>query len=215
MDNDMKKNQHDQKSESDKASSSKNIDWSQYTSLLGKIYDNKLAEMIGCSPALVARKRKELGIDPYLVRPDWSQWDHLIGTMPDTALAKKMGICPSSVWSRRKKLGLPANREGKEALLAILKKRRDISRYDSLLGTMPDSRLSEIIGCSIDKVWTRRKKLNIPPFSHTKNIKTDEIDSLLGSMPDHVLAKKIGCSIAKIFDRRKELGISAFRKHSK
>jgi hypothetical protein len=75
--------------------------------------------------------------------------------------------------------------------------------------------LSEIIGCSTQIVWSRRKKLNIPPFSHTKNIKTDEIDSLLGSMPDHVLAKKIGCSITKIFDRRKELGISAFRKHSK
>jgi predicted Rdx family selenoprotein len=212
----MKNKQQEQISGQCKPSSAfEHIDWSQYISLLGKIYDNKLAEMIGCSPALVARKRKELGIEPYLVRPDWSQWDHLIGTMPDTALAKKMGICPSSVWSRRKKLGLPANREGKEALLAILKKRRDISRYDSLLGTMPDPQLSEIIGCSTQIVWSRRKKLNIPPFSHTKNIKTDEIDSLLGLMPDKALARKIGCSITKIFHRRKELGISAFRKHSK
>lgn len=97
------------------------------------------------------------------------------------------------------------------------------SELDSLLGTIADSRIAEVLDVTRKSVSYRREKLGVPAsFDRTRNPlpppmaghnRVDvpqEIISQLGTMPDYVLAQLAGLSKKTIMKRRHELGISSY-----
>ncbi len=83
------------------------INWQDYEHLLGKIHDTELAEMIGCSPFAIWRRRGKYNIPAKKwTAIDWQKYDHLLGAMTDSMLANKIGCTHAMVTIRRNKLGI-------------------------------------------------------------------------------------------------------------
>ena len=89
------------------------------------------------------------------------------------------------------------------------------STWNRLLGTMPDSRLANQIGCTRSIVAHQRRQQGIPASGREPIIPASEIDwsawdRLLGKMPDVTLARGIGCRVEALRKRRHAQGIPAF-----
>ena len=127
------------------------IDWSKYDHLIGKISDNKIAKMAGCSTPAIKQRRKKLGYPPVQGKAviDWTEYDKHLGLVYDQVLAKIIDCDRSAVALRRKALGIPAYRDD-----GI-----DWAKWDKHLGTEPDSDLARKIGCNARSVTLRRELL--------------------------------------------------------
>ena len=91
----------------------------------------------------------------------------------------------------------------------------DWSTWNHLLGTMPDSRLANQIGCTRSIVAHQRRQQGIPASGRAPIIPASEIDwsawdRLLGTMPDATLARGIGCRVEALRKRRHAQCIPAF-----
>lgn len=81
---------------------------------------------------------------------------------------------------------------------------------DALLGTMSDGKLGDKLGRSEQGVFTRRRRLDIPPFKSTAARKWTKRElAMLGKLPDGKLAAKIGVKRNHVIKTRKRLGIAA------
>lgn len=149
------------------------MDWADCEQLLGKKPDVDLAKEMGCSARTISRKRKEKGIAPFSKSKnnrsdwqiDWPQYDKDLGTCHDTELATKIGCTPGAVSSRRNKLRIQKFRVSKKRQKPKGKGRAvSWTKWDSLLGCMPDKDLASRIGCAPQTVRSRRLKVGIKPF---------------------------------------------------
>lgn len=71
--------------------------------------------------------------------------------------------------------------------------------YANLLGTMPDKKLAELIGCAENTVWKRRRDAGIAPFGGEKKaVPWDDISHLFGKISDAEIASLVGCSQSAI-----------------
>lgn len=76
--------------------------------LLGKMSDEAVAEISGCSSSAVRNRRISLKIAPYKVRKPGIDWDQQpLGEVPDKELARKLGCAPNAVYYQRTKRGIP------------------------------------------------------------------------------------------------------------
>lgn len=185
--------------------------------LLGTMSDQDLAVKLGCKRAHVSGRRYLLRIPKYShsIIPEnefvWTQaMDALLGTMLDQDLAEKLGCTAAAVRNRRRLLEIPGCRNP----ISAANKVEWTPAMDALLGTITDTDLAKLMGCSKSSVLTRRRQLGIPSCyqSHkplNKFVWTSEIDAQIGSMSDKQLAEKLGVTPTTVGKRRRLLGIAA------
>jgi transcriptional regulator with XRE-family HTH domain len=70
------------------------------------------------------------------------------------------------------------------------------------LGTCPDKRLAEELGCDNSLIAKLRKAYNIPKYDRVQRIV-----HLLGRMPDRELSRRTGIAAVTIAKRRKKMNI--------
>ena len=124
-------------------------------SLLGTMFDVRVAAIVGCDGSTASRKRIKEGIPQYKPpRTDNfpSEYEPLLGTMLDSELVKISGISQSSVRNARLRRGIPLFRD-----------RMWTPHFVSKLGKMSDAKLAKEMGIHPKKVRKFRRRLNIPP----------------------------------------------------
>ena len=154
--------------------SSHNPRWKEpkFRSLLGKMTDVEIARRVGLTKERIRQLRVRYQVPKYKIqkregyRPGSMRYkvnrDKLLGHVVDREIAQKYGCSETIVcWIRNEK-GIPSMiSQGKVT-------RFDWSRYDSLLGTMSDQKLSQIVGCNPVTVARRRRRLKISAFGTTR-----------------------------------------------
>lgn len=110
-----------------------------FTPQLGKMTDAALAEQAGCSPWVVARRRKELGIPAFSARQEragksrsgarlWTKAeDAELGKHSDASVAAMLGRTKTSVLQRRQRLGIASARFS--ATAHVIKITEDMRRF--------------------------------------------------------------------------------------
>ena len=124
-------------------------------SLLGTMFDVRVAAIVGCTSSTVSRKRNKEGIPQYKPpRTDNfpSEYEPLLGTMLDSELVKISGLSQSTVRNARLRRGIPLFRD-----------RMWTPHFVSKLGKMSDAKLAKEMGIHPKKVRKFRRRLNIPP----------------------------------------------------
>jgi hypothetical protein len=86
------------------------IDWPVQKEKLGRMTDNKLAEIIGCRGKAVSARRRSLGVAPFTEpkRINWDEIDGNLGRSPDAALAERFNCSTYAIKNRRRQLGVSA-----------------------------------------------------------------------------------------------------------
>jgi hypothetical protein len=118
--------------------------------LLGTMSDQQVADKLGLIKSMVTRRRRELGIPPFVKCTRWNptlNWtpelDSLLGTMPDPQLAKQLNVRLHVVYKRRTKLQIPGYK---------------ISYDPELLFTHSTKELMALWGVSDSFIYKLRKK---------------------------------------------------------
>ena len=131
-------------------------------SLLGTMFDKRLAAILGCHSSTVSRQRIKLGIaqhKPPLSDSFPSAWEPFLGTMSDSDLARLSGISNSNISNARKRRRIPLFRD-----------RMWIPYFVSKLGKISDGQLAKEMGIHPKKVRKFRRRLKIAPFgNYAKN----------------------------------------------
>lgn len=190
--------------------------WSRKNlALLGKLPDERVAEIMNISRKSVLKKRKELGLMSFAVGSDrWHQWKkeeiEKLGATTDRALADHLGITAIRVAAKRTQLGIPSFKERTGA-----KNRRVWSPQElALLGEMTDRTLALQLGISTSVVRKKRIELNIETEVSAK-LNTDKwtpyILARLGNEPLRKIAKEIGVTPEAVRQKCMKLGISTRR----
>lgn len=100
---------------------------------------------------------------------------------------------------KRRKQRAEAKLNPKEINSNINTPKIDFDKYVNLLGTMPDKKLAELIGCAENTVWKRRRDAEIAPFGGEKKaVPWDDISHLIGKISDAEIASLVGCSQSAI-----------------
>ena len=76
--------------------------------LLGTVSDAQLAKRFGCSPAVINKKRRKLGIPAFGCAPNkhaWGSTDLGLLGFPDAEVARITGHTVTEVAAKRKELG--------------------------------------------------------------------------------------------------------------
>ncbi|MGB0580653.1 MAG: hypothetical protein ACPGVU_13185, partial [Limisphaerales bacterium] len=131
--------------------------------LLGTMTDNELAEVLGRCPAVVAARRREKGISPFVIRPWSDEEDEMLGTMPDERVAFVTKRSIDAVKTRRSQKGVVPFGGWKRA---------PWNQWEiDLLGTVPDKDLATRLGRSYGAVRKTRANLGIAPYTngHSRN----------------------------------------------
>jgi len=185
--------------------------------LLGTMSDQDLAVKLGCKRAHVSGRRYLLRIPKYshsIIPENEFEWtpasDALLGTMVDQDIAEKLGCTVAAIRNRRHLLEIPRCRN----TISAANKVEWTPALDALLGTIPDSDLAKMMGCSRASVYTRRRQLGIPRSIQSltpvnKFVWTSEIDAQIGTIADQQLAEKLGVTRNTVGKRRRLLGIAA------
>ncbi|MBI5725557.1 MAG: helix-turn-helix transcriptional regulator [Planctomycetes bacterium] len=204
----------------------------QEDALLGTMKDRQLGQKLGCTVAVIARRRLSLGIPPFrktnfhvglpTISPAklWARRKAL--RLNQATVAKRSGISQYSNLELGIQRHLPPETIERLAIALccrkedILLKHAPVQRAvpdDSLLGKMPDGKLAKKWGISIDRVNWHRKRLGIPSFRSQYAKIPDK--SLLGTIPDTELAKKWRVPTLRVCRWRARLGIPAFEPYPK
>ena len=174
--------------------------------LLGKMFDEQAAKIIGCSTASVTNRRNKLNIQSYLSKLREKKRkelgpkiDPLLETMPDKDIAEEVGCAYSYVKKYRKSLNIPAYKTNEIPQEVV-----------ELLGKVSDNELSKKYGYTRDALHKERLARNIPPFLYKSppHKWTEEEIEMIGTTPDEIIAEKIGITEGMVSRKRRELGIS-------
>lgn len=174
--------------------------------LLGKDSDRNVAELLGLTPSVVARKRRVLGIAPSVPLAPRIRWTeemvaHL-GRMTDRAFAERFGISLPRVKAKRVELGVRAHIE-----------KRGLRRTAALrkLLRLPPSMARRATGLKYETIAELRAELGIPAPTLGQWRWPAALIRRLGTAPDRALAEELGLSPARVGAKRRQLGIPASR----
>lgn len=173
--------------------------------MLGTASDETIAAQLNIHAAVALRRRGQMGIAPFRVRPAAVMWtaeaDALLGKVTDATIAARLGASTSSVTLRRQHFGIPAFRP------------RVVWTADmeALLGTAADVTIAVQLHIDRDAVTLRRQNLAIPAFTKAPLTWTSEMEALLGTDTDAAIAKKLEVTRGRVTFRRQKLGIAAIR----
>lgn len=178
--------------------------WMDYEiRLLGRIRDDKLANLLRRSTVAVAAKREFLDIP--IFAPQRSRWSRreieLLGKRPDPIVARMLGRTRASVQSKRFSLGIPFCWEDRRAWTAA---------EDALLGTMSDADLARKLKRTVLGVRSHRNEKTSIRFIRTPKRWTPAELRLFGRLPDVEIARRFGRFLASVRNKRVQLGIPAF-----
>jgi hypothetical protein len=85
------------------------INWNNYDHLLGKLFDKKISNIIGCSKNTVRIRRNKLNIKPYKNNNhniNAEEYKHLLGTMEDKHLAQALNCSTKTIINARLELNI-------------------------------------------------------------------------------------------------------------
>jgi biotin operon repressor len=144
--------------------------------MIGRYSDQELARRIGRGYFSVMRKRRALGIPPFMPHQKWDPreiqflTDHP-GEFTDAELSRKLGRSRHSVGNKRKELGLPPKRRPLQWTRKTL----------ALLGQLSDCELARRLNISRNTIGRKRMELNIPPSQTGRHLtKKEELAIQLG-----------------------------------
>lgn len=192
----------------------KAVEWDKFSYLVNKVPTTELAKFLGCSIAAVSMYKKSKAKEDHPLK----KYFNLLGKMPDNEIAKECGCSAAAVYLLRKTLGIAsfmsttsksANKSKKHSRLV------DWSKYDGLLGTMPDDALAQIIGCWRETVQNRRKLLHIKSFRKHNCVDWGKSAALLGTRPDQEVADMLGITQVAVRHMREKLGIEICKRNGR
>jgi len=189
-------------------------DWSRKNlALLGKLPDERVAEIMGISRKSVMGKRKRLGIESFAVGTQfWHPWTEeeiaRLGITTDRELAEQLGIQPMCVTAKRRQLGI----ESFTKASGLKASREWTERELALLGTKTDNEVARELGLAKGIVWKKRNQLGISTIFSSKRspVKwTPHILARLGNEPLQKIAEDIGVTREAVRQKCIKLGITA------
>lgn len=190
------------------------VDWSRKNlALLGKLPDERVAEIIRISRKSVLGKRKRLGIESFAVGTQfWHPWTEeeiaRLGKTTDRELAEQLGIQPMCVTAKRRQMGIESFAKASGLKTSRVWTEREIA----LLGTKPDAEVARELGLGVGVVWKKRNQLGMPTDSSSMRspVKwTPEVLTRLGKEPLQKIAEDIGVTREAVRQKCVKLGITA------
>lgn len=188
------------------------VDWSRKNlALLGKLPDERVAEIMGISRKSVLGKRKRLGIESFAVGTQfWHPWTEediaRLGKTTDRELAEQLGIQPMCVTAKRRQMGIESFKETSGLKTSRVWTEREIA----LMGTKTDVEVARELGISKVTVQKKRVQLGITTdFSRTldRGKWTPEILARLGEEPLQKIAEELGVTREAVRRKCLKLGI--------
>ena len=172
--------------------------------LLGKLPDQKVADLLGISATVVNRKRLELKIPATSPAAPAIRWtDEMLaclGHIADVEVAKRFGISIAAVKRKRERLGVPAFFDRGIVIPSPV--------LIHLLHHLPNVEVRRRTGLCNRTLRKLRDQLGIEsPYPKRWS---PELLARLGKEPDPWLAKEIGLSPSRVRYVRLSLGIAAF-----
>jgi hypothetical protein len=173
--------------------------------MLGKLSDHEVAKTLGLSPSTVARKRRILGIPPFVPRPATLELPEeglsLLGQLSDAEVAQRYGYTKEQITNKRKDLGIPP-----------LSYRR-VARTPELaeLLRLPTTEAMRRTGLKGETIAKIRRELGIKAARIWEGRWSPSILDRLGKEPDAAIARDTGFTVAAVKSRRQALSIPAFR----
>ena len=132
-----------------------------YKSLFGYVSDQEIARLASVDLAMVQEVREGLGFEPVPPIPGdspptpipdyhgpWLGYESLLATMTPTEISRQVGVPYSVIVQRCAFLGIQPYKRVSVA-----------SRYDHLLGKVPDALVAKLAGVSRASIGVRRKRL--------------------------------------------------------
>lgn len=187
-----------------------------YRHLLGKESDVAVAALCGASVRSVGDYRRSLGIttqqkakpaDPHPLPNDHPlhRFKELLGRVPDGDVVQLCGVEVECVVNAREALGRePVHLDDEPDVVSVVSDfHGPMLGFESLLGTMPDTKISRDVGVPVAVVEERRDHLGIKPFLRVS--RAARYAYLLGLVPDILLAELTGVSRTRIADMRKAM----------
>lgn len=184
--------------------------------LLGTETDASIAAMCGASIKSVGVYRRSLGIPtqhkakpaPTPLIPKGHplfRYTELLGRVPDEDVCRLSGVGSEDVASAREALGRHSVHldDEPECVAVISDYHGPLLGYESLLGTIPDTKVSRQVGVAVTVVEARRIYLGIKPYKRVS--RAAQYAYLLGLVPDTLLAELTGVSHTRIADMRQAM----------
>jgi len=171
---------------------------------LGKYSDKVLAGKFRCSPRVITKKRKALGITARHGARIWRKAEiALLGTDTDTEIAKQLGVSSSQIRRKRMEYDITAFRSNSEI--------RWTKKHLSLLGRINDQELAYRMKVNPATVSKKRIELGIERAEdHRQAWREKRNRELLGTMSDGAIARKLGVTPSAVRLKRVAMGIPAF-----
>lgn len=90
-------------------------------SMVGKMSDARVAELVGVSFSHVRRIRLETGVSPcYCAEKRLERYKSIMGRYPDTEIAKLAGVSRQRIHQYREKYEIPAPPSGSEIIRGLI-----------------------------------------------------------------------------------------------
>ncbi|NJM37041.1 MAG: hypothetical protein HC845_03720 [Akkermansiaceae bacterium] len=183
--------------------------------MLGKAPDIEVARKLGLKLRHITKRRLALGIQCFARASSlWREWSPkeiaLLGKMRDTELANLLGINGPAVTAKRLAHRIPSF--VKRAPNRKPKREEDWTKKEiSLIGTMTDEKLADVLNISIGAVRSMRLALDIPPYRKFSHRWSKKVIDQLGRVPDRQIADEIGVCRDYVRQKRKSLGIPIYQ----
>ncbi|WP_238397004.1 hypothetical protein [Pseudomonas putida] len=184
--------------------------------LLGAESDVSIAAKCGASVKSVRHYRRSLGIPtqhkampaptpPLPKEHPLYRYKALLGRVPDEDVCRLSGVGFEDVANAREALGRHSVHldDEPECVAVICDYHGPLLGYESLLGTIPDTKVSRQVGVPVAVVEARRIYLGIKRFKRVS--RAAHYAYLLGLVPDSLLAELTGVSHTRIADMRKAM----------
>ena len=181
--------------------------WPKIDPLLGTEPDAELAREFSISEAVIAKRRKQLGV-PACLRwkiIDWSKVDPYLGRYTDREIAEEAGVSEARVGSRRRRLGIPSFSNHLGSIERI-----DWKAIEPYLGTMPDKQLADKYNVSLSSICRKRLDMGIKAYIPPRNWRKNT--HLFNNLSNMQIAKRYRVSTSAAGAARSKLGMTEPKK---
>lgn len=198
-----------------------------YDYFLGKMKDQRLADLVGTSKSAIRYRRRLFGIPAWTVKQAIEPHRHLLQIVSDRAIAKLCGVSPHSVTTYRRSLGLKA-KPGPTPGQKVRKfpANHPLRPFKALLGLVHDRVIAKLAGVSCTTVRNWRESFGLQPAGPLPKKPAQArfedyvgpwlgYESLFGIMSTAKISRAVGVPFSVVEQRQKFMGVGPFQRISK
>ena len=198
-----------------------------YDCKLGKMNDQRLADLVGTSKPVIRYRRQLFGITVWTAKQAIEPYRHLLAIESDRRVARLCGVSPHCVATYRRSLGLKA-KPGPAPGTKVKKfpANHPLRPYKALLGLVHDRDVAKLAGVSRTTVRNWREDFGLQPAKPLPKTPAQSrienyvgpwlgYESLFGTMSSAKISRAVGVPLQIVEQRQRFLGVAPFRRVSK